>query len=203
MALTKHDLKSLEFAVNGLLMKIIFRSNNSEIIAECRYFQFNLPREEQKKKTKFEEKYNRCDACYLRVSWLGSGLFSVFLLYLFYHYCCHYMWWIKHIKINAYTLFRLGDCIKKFHNEHGRTQCSDYVTDGRIRIRFVLDTIYDDNLARISWRQYRLSRFCLQLQHGTGVHQQQHQSFHLRCQVPRVPARRQASDIETETESTQ
>ena len=99
MALTKHDLKSLEFAVNGLLMKIIFRSNNSEIIAECRYFQFNLPREEQKKKTKFEEKYNRCDACYLRVSWLGSGLFSVFLLYLFYHYCYHYRWRIKILSI--------------------------------------------------------------------------------------------------------
>ena len=49
MALTKHDLKSLEFAVNGLLMKILFRSNNSEIIAECRHVQFNLPSELTKK----------------------------------------------------------------------------------------------------------------------------------------------------------
>jgi len=38
-ALTKSDLRSLDFAVNRFLMKI-FRSNNSEIIAECRrYFQ--------------------------------------------------------------------------------------------------------------------------------------------------------------------
>jgi len=44
-ALTKSDLKSLDFAVNRFLMKI-FRSNNTEIIAECRrYFQFNLPSE--------------------------------------------------------------------------------------------------------------------------------------------------------------
>ena len=41
-ALTISDLKSLDFAVNRFLMKI-FRSNNSEIIAEYRrYFQFNL-----------------------------------------------------------------------------------------------------------------------------------------------------------------
>jgi len=126
-----------------------------------------------------------------------------FLLSSFYYIMMNKDVYIKILKINAYTLFRLGDCIKKFHNEHGRTQCSDYVTDGGMRIRFVLDTIYGDSLALISWRQYRLSRFCLQLQHGTGVHQQQHQSFHLRCQVPRVPARRQASDIETETESMQ
>jgi len=39
------DLKSLDFAVNRFLMKL-FRSNNTEIIAECRrYFQFNLPSE--------------------------------------------------------------------------------------------------------------------------------------------------------------
>ena len=38
------------------------RSNNTEIIAECRrYFQFNLPIELiEKKETKFEENYNRC-----------------------------------------------------------------------------------------------------------------------------------------------
>jgi len=42
-ALTKSDLKSLDFAVNRFLMKL-FQSNNNEIIAECRrYFQFNLP----------------------------------------------------------------------------------------------------------------------------------------------------------------
>jgi len=42
-ALTKSDLKSLDFAVNRFLMKL-FRPNNTEIIAECRrYFQFNLP----------------------------------------------------------------------------------------------------------------------------------------------------------------
>ena len=42
-ALTKSDLKSLDFAVNRFLMEL-FRSNNTEIIAECRrYFQFNLP----------------------------------------------------------------------------------------------------------------------------------------------------------------
>ena len=40
----------------------LFRSNNIEIIAECRrYFHFNLPSElKEKKKTKFEENYNRC-----------------------------------------------------------------------------------------------------------------------------------------------
>jgi len=53
----------------------LFRSNNTEIIAECRrYFQFKLPSELiEKKKTKFEENYrpNRCvllrDIC-VRVS---------------------------------------------------------------------------------------------------------------------------------------
>jgi len=44
-ALTKSDLKSMDFAVNRFLMKL-FRSNNTEIIAECRrYFQSNLPSE--------------------------------------------------------------------------------------------------------------------------------------------------------------
>jgi len=40
----------------------LFWSNNTEIFAECRrYFQFNLPSELiEKKKTKFEENYNRC-----------------------------------------------------------------------------------------------------------------------------------------------
>ena len=40
----------------------LFRSNNTEIIAECRrYFQFNLQSElTEKKKTKFEENYNLC-----------------------------------------------------------------------------------------------------------------------------------------------
>jgi len=40
----------------------LFRSSNIEIIAERRrYFQFNLPSELiEKKKTKFEENYNRC-----------------------------------------------------------------------------------------------------------------------------------------------
>ena len=55
----KSDLRSLDFAVNRFLMKI-FRSNNSEVIAECRrYFQFNLPSELiEKKKIKFERNYN-------------------------------------------------------------------------------------------------------------------------------------------------
>ena len=59
--LTKSDLRSPDFAVNKFLMKI-FRSNNSEVIAECRrYFQFNLPSELiEKKKIKFERNYNRC-----------------------------------------------------------------------------------------------------------------------------------------------
>ena len=56
-------MKSFNFAVNRFLMKL-FRSNNTEIIAEFRrYFQFNLPSELiEKKKTKFEENYmyNRC-----------------------------------------------------------------------------------------------------------------------------------------------
>ena len=40
----------------------LFRSNNIEIIAECRrYFHFNLPSELiEKKKTKFEENYSWC-----------------------------------------------------------------------------------------------------------------------------------------------
>jgi len=43
--LQKNNLKSLDFAVNRCLMKL-FRSNNTEIIAECRrYLQFNLPSE--------------------------------------------------------------------------------------------------------------------------------------------------------------
>jgi len=60
-ALTKSDLRFLDFAVNRFLMKI-FRSNNSEVIAECRrYFQFNLPSELiEKKEIKFERNYNRC-----------------------------------------------------------------------------------------------------------------------------------------------
>ena len=64
-ALTKRDLKSLDFAVNRFLMKL-FRSNNIEIIAECRrYFHFNLPSELiEKKKTKFEENYSRCVLVY-------------------------------------------------------------------------------------------------------------------------------------------
>ena len=51
----------MDFADNRFLMKI-FRSNNSEVIAECRrYFQFNLPSELiEKKKIKFERNYNRC-----------------------------------------------------------------------------------------------------------------------------------------------
>ena len=59
-ALTKSYLKSLDFAGNRFLMKL-FPSNDTEIIAECRrYFQFNLPSELiEKKKTKFEENYNR------------------------------------------------------------------------------------------------------------------------------------------------
>jgi len=57
-ALTNSDLKSLDFAVNRFLMKL-FRSNNTEIIAECRrYFQFNLPSELIEKKIKFGENYS-------------------------------------------------------------------------------------------------------------------------------------------------
>ena len=60
-ALTKSDLRSLDFAVNRFLMKI-FRSNNSEVIVECRrHFQFNLPSELiEKNKINFERNYNRC-----------------------------------------------------------------------------------------------------------------------------------------------
>jgi len=55
-ALTKSDLKSLDFAVNIFLMKL-FRSNNIEIIAECRrYFQFNLTSEIIEKKRKLNSK---------------------------------------------------------------------------------------------------------------------------------------------------
>jgi len=55
----KSDLRSLDFAVNRFLMKIL-RSNNSEVIAECRrYFQFNVPSELiEKKKIKFQRNYN-------------------------------------------------------------------------------------------------------------------------------------------------
>jgi len=58
-ALTKSDFQSLNFAVYRFLMKL-FRSNNTEIIAECRrYFQFNLPSDLiEKRKTKFGENYN-------------------------------------------------------------------------------------------------------------------------------------------------
>jgi len=49
-ALTKSDLKSLDFAVYRFILKL-FRSNNTENIAECRrYFQFNLPSELIEKK---------------------------------------------------------------------------------------------------------------------------------------------------------
>ena len=62
VAVTELNLKkTLDFAVNRFLMKL-FRSNNTEIIAECRrYFQFNIPSELiEKKKTEFEDNYNRC-----------------------------------------------------------------------------------------------------------------------------------------------
>jgi len=63
---TKSDLKSLDFAVKRFLMKM-FRSNNWEIIAECRqWFQFNLPTELiEKKKIKFERSSSR----YILVLW--------------------------------------------------------------------------------------------------------------------------------------
>ena len=60
-----HPKEILDFAVNWFFMKI-FRSSNSEVIAECRrYFQFNIPSELnqnkiEKKKIKFERNYNRC-----------------------------------------------------------------------------------------------------------------------------------------------
>ena len=42
-SLPKSDLKSLDFAVTLFLMKL-FRSSNTEIIAECQhYFGFSLP----------------------------------------------------------------------------------------------------------------------------------------------------------------
>jgi len=54
-ALTKSDLKSLDFAVNRFLMKL-FRSNNTEIISEYRrYFQFNLSSELIEKKLNSEK----------------------------------------------------------------------------------------------------------------------------------------------------
>ena len=57
----KKRLEIMDFALNRFLMKL-FRSNNTEIIPECRqYFQFKLPSELiEKKKTKFGENYNRC-----------------------------------------------------------------------------------------------------------------------------------------------
>ena len=42
---------------------------------------------------------------------------------------------------------------------------------------------------------YRLVRMVLPFLRGSGVHQHLYQSFHLRRQVPRVPARRQASHL--------
>jgi len=56
-----NNIKITILFTRGILMKI-FRSNNSEVIAECRrYFQFNLPSELiEKKKIKFEWNYNRC-----------------------------------------------------------------------------------------------------------------------------------------------
>jgi len=52
VAVTELNLKKniVHFAVNRFLMKL-FRSNNTEIIAECRrYFQFNIPSELIEKK---------------------------------------------------------------------------------------------------------------------------------------------------------
>ena len=58
-SLPKRDLKSLDFAVTRFLMKL-FRSSNTEVIAECqRYFGFSLPSELiEKKKNKFVHNYN-------------------------------------------------------------------------------------------------------------------------------------------------
>ena len=82
---TKSDLKSLDFAVNRFLMKL-FRSNNTEIIAECRrYFQFNLPGKLiEHKKTKFEEYVLVLRDICVRLSYiLIKFIFLVFLLYNF------------------------------------------------------------------------------------------------------------------------
>jgi len=57
-SLPKSDLKSLDFAVTRLLMKL-FRTSNTEIIAECQhYFGFSLPSKFiARKRNKFANNY--------------------------------------------------------------------------------------------------------------------------------------------------
>lgn len=71
-----------------------------------------------------------------------------------------------------------------------------------LRICRVLVSKRNPVLCQLSGTQCRLRRLAVSLECGTGVHQQLHQSFHLRRQVPRVPTGSQKSDVEAESEST-
>ena len=67
-SLPKRNLKSLDFAVTRFLMKL-FRSSNTEVIAECqRYIGFSLPSELiEKKKNKLVHNYSNMSSfqvCY-------------------------------------------------------------------------------------------------------------------------------------------
>ena len=67
------EITKIKFAIKQFFYMKLFRSNNTEIIAECRrYFQFNLPSElVEKKKTrpKFEKKLQPVrSAWYVRAS---------------------------------------------------------------------------------------------------------------------------------------
>ena len=57
-SLPKSDLKSLDFAVTRILIKL-FRTSNTEIIAECQhYFRFSLPSKLiERKRNKFVNNY--------------------------------------------------------------------------------------------------------------------------------------------------
>jgi len=58
-SLPKSDMKSLDFVVTRLLMKL-FKTTNTEIIAECqRYFGFSLPTKlVERKRNKLVNNYN-------------------------------------------------------------------------------------------------------------------------------------------------
>ena len=91
----------------------------------------------------------------------------------------------------------IGDGQTKFSDECGRTQRRHHITDGLLWIHHMLVAQRNRVLSQFRRLRGRLFRLVLPPDCGAGVHQQLHQPFRLRRQVPRVPARRQTFDVET------
>jgi len=79
---------------------------------------------------------------------------------------------------------RLGESCRQFCAKHGWTECYNDVIDGVLRIHHLLVAQPDDLLSEFRRLPYRLRRLVIPLHCGSGVHQQLHQPFHLRRQVP-------------------